>query len=106
MPDWIPTKFSDNRPPPHQELDKKKGKSYTFFVYFTKAFDSIWHEGLFYRLLNSGIGGKTYDVIKSMYTNSKCAVKIGDKQTAFFPQGRGMRQGCKPLSSPLQFIHP
>ena len=63
-----------------QELDKKKGKAYACSVDFTKAFDSIWHEGLFYRLLNSGIGGKTYDVIKSMYTNSKCAVKIGDKQ--------------------------
>uniref|UniRef100_A0A671U6T8 ribonuclease H n=1 Tax=Sparus aurata TaxID=8175 RepID=A0A671U6T8_SPAAU len=84
-----------------QELDKKKGKAYASFVDFTKAFDSIWHEGLFYRLLNSGIGGKTYDVIKSMYTNSKCAVKIGDKQTAFFPQGRGVRQGCN--LSPILF---
>uniref|UniRef100_A0A671UAW8 ribonuclease H n=1 Tax=Sparus aurata TaxID=8175 RepID=A0A671UAW8_SPAAU len=84
-----------------QELDKKKGKAYACFVDFTKAFDSIWHEGLFYRLLNSGIGGKTYDVIKSMYTNSKCAVKIGDKQTAFFPQGRGVRQGCN--LSPILF---
>ena len=45
-----------------QELDKKKGKACACSVDFTKAFDSIWHEGLFYRLLNSGIGGKTYDV--------------------------------------------
>ena len=29
-----------------------------------------------------------------MNTNNKCAVKIGKKHTHFFPQGRGMRQGC------------
>ncbi len=41
-----------------------------------------------------------YDVIKSMYTNSKCAVKIGDKQ-AFFSSGHGERQGCS--LSPILF---
>ena len=41
-----------------------------------------------------GIGGKTYDIIKSMYTNTKCSVKIGHQQTHFFPQQRGVKQGC------------
>ena len=44
--------------------------------------------------MESGVGGKTYDIIKSMYTNNKCAVKMGKKHTHFFPQGRGVRQGC------------
>jgi hypothetical protein len=44
--------------------------------------------------MESGVGGKTYDIIKSTYTNNKCAVKIGKKHTYFFPQGRGVRQGC------------
>jgi hypothetical protein len=50
------------------------------FADFKKAFDSIWHEGLLYKLMESGVGGKTYG-IKSMYTNNKCAVKIGKKHT-------------------------
>ncbi|KAI4878108.1 hypothetical protein NFI96_003458 [Prochilodus magdalenae] len=29
-----------------------------------------------------------------MYTENKCAVKIGDKRTESFRQGRGVRQGC------------
>ncbi len=29
-----------------------------------------------------------------MYTASHCAVKIGNQRTEFFPQGRGVRQGC------------
>ena len=67
-----------------QELDMKKGKAYACFVDFTKAFDCIWHEGSFYRLLNSGLGEKTYNAIKSIHTYSNRAVEIGDTQTLFF----------------------
>ena len=35
-----------------------------------------------------------YHIIKSMYTNNKCPDKIGNKHTHFFPQGRGVTQGC------------
>ena len=44
--------------------------------------------------MESGVGGKTYNIIKSMYTNNKCVVKIGKKNTHFFPQGHEVRQGC------------
>jgi hypothetical protein len=43
--------------------------------------------------MESGIGGKTYYIIKSMYTNNKCVVKMV-KNTHFFPQSHGVRQGC------------
>lgn len=59
-----------------------------------KAFDFIWHEGLLLQLIQCGIGGKTYNIIKSMYTNNKFAVKIGNKHTDFLPQSRAVRQGC------------
>jgi hypothetical protein len=45
-------------------------------------------------LIANGFGGKAYNIIKSMYTNKKCAVRIGKKHTHFFPQGCGVRQGC------------
>ncbi len=35
-----------------------------------KAFDSIWRQGLFFKLIESGIGGKTYDLI------NQCTLKI------------------------------
>ena len=34
-----------------------KEKVYACFVDFRKAFDSVWHEGLFYQLLKINIGG-------------------------------------------------
>ena len=82
----------------HTLIDKQtnhnKGKVLSCFVDFKKAFDSIRHEGLLYKLMESGVGGKTNNIIKSMYTNM-CAVKIGIKHTHFFPQGCGVRQGCR-----------
>ncbi len=51
-----------------KHVNQDKGKIYACFIDFKKAFDSIWHQGLFYKIIESGIGGKTYDLIKSMYT--------------------------------------
>uniref|UniRef100_A0A8C5N4T6 Reverse transcriptase domain-containing protein n=1 Tax=Leptobrachium leishanense TaxID=445787 RepID=A0A8C5N4T6_9ANUR len=67
----------------------KHGKIFACFVDFKKAFDSVWHPGLFLKLLESGIGGKTYDVIKSF-----CSIKVNGKRTEYFRQARGVRQGC------------
>ena len=35
-------------------------------------------------LIESGVGGKTYNIKKSLYTNNKCVIKMGS----------GVRQGC------------
>ncbi len=78
----------------NKNLKGKQRKIFTCFVDLKKAFDSVWHDGLLYKLLQIGIGGKTFDVIQSMYRNSRCAVKIGHLRTAFFQQGRGVRQRC------------
>ena len=71
-----------------------KKKIFACFVDLKKAFDLIWHDGLFFKILQSGIGGKVYDIIKSMYSENKCSTRIGNKRTEFFTQGRGVRQGC------------
>ena len=75
-------------------VHKNNTKIYACFVDFQKAFDSVWHNGLFLKLLESGIGGNTYNLIKSMYTNGRCSIKIGTKKTESFFQRRGVRQGC------------
>ena len=61
-----------------------KGKLYTCFVDFKKAFDSVWHAGLFYKLLQYNIGGKFYDLIKNLYSKTKCSIKISNQRTEFF----------------------
>ena len=63
------TTFTDLHTLIDKQVNQNKGKISSCFVDFKKAFDSICHKGLFYKL---SIGGKTYDVIKSMYTKNKC----------------------------------
>ncbi|CAB3986903.1 Hypothetical predicted protein [Paramuricea clavata] len=76
-------------------------KIYACFVDFKKAFDSVWHQGLFYQLLQNKIGGHFYDLITDMYSNTKCAIKLSESRTPFFPYKKGVRQGC--TLSPLLF---
>ena len=59
-------------------LDKLKSKKckqiYACFVDFKKAFDTIWHNGLLYKILQLGISGKFYYMIKNIYENSLASV--------------------------------
>ena len=80
---------------------KTNRKIYACFVDFKKAFDSVWHDGLFLKLLKNKIGGKFFDLIKNLYSNSRCAVKQSQSRTSFFPYLKGVRQGC--ILSPLLF---
>ena len=76
-------------------------KVYACFVDFRKAFDSVWHDGLLYKLLKINIRGNFYNVIKSLYSNSTSSVRIGNSQTRSFQYARGVCQGC--FLSPLLF---
>lgn len=55
---------------------KQKGKLYTCFVDFAQCFDTVWRDGLFYKLLKYNIGGLFYKVLRNMYTDSFCSVKV------------------------------
>ena len=71
-----------------------KKKLYVCFVDFKKAFDSIWHTGLLFKLLkNFNIGGKFYGIIKSMYNNSESCVKLKNGITNKFRLQKGIKQG-------------
>jgi hypothetical protein len=48
-----------------------------------KSLYSIWHEGLFLKLLENKIDGQFYSLIKSLYSNSKCAIKQNNIRTDF-----------------------
>ena len=82
-------------------IGKPRRKLYVCFLDFKKAYDSVWHDGLFSKLERLTIRGNFLAIIKDMYKNSHCAVKIQNKVTNFFKCEKGVRQGC-PLS-PILF---
>ena len=51
---------------------------YICFVDFRKAFDTVWHIGLLYKLRNSGVSDLFYNVIKNMYENTLVCVKVNN----------------------------
>ena len=77
-----------------------KKKLFACFIDFKKAFDSVWHEGLFHKLFSNGISNNILNLVKDIYSKTKCAVKVGDGRTNFFNFTKGVRQGC-PLSAIL-----
>jgi hypothetical protein len=54
----------------YKYLNKCKKNLYVCFVDFKKAFDSVVRKALMYTLLCKGIGGKFYDLLKHMYSNT------------------------------------
>jgi hypothetical protein len=57
-------------------LTKKKSEIFACFVDLRRAFDTVWHEGLLYKLKGNKIGRKLFTVIKDMYSCCQSSVKI------------------------------
>ena len=74
---------------------------YVAFIDYAKAFDTIWRDGLWYKLVKEGIGGKFLIIIKNMYQKSKSCVLVNGEKSQFFSSFAGVRQG--EILSPLLF---
>ena len=62
-------------------------------MYQFQAYDSVWREGLFYKLTKLGFGGKTLKLIKSMYRNDHIDFLINGSYTEKLFLTRGVKQG-------------
>ena len=80
---------------------KNKNRIFSCFIDFKKAFDTIPRDILFEKLLDHGITGKFFNILKTFYTNDNCCVKVGDNITNVFEANQGVKQGC--ILSPLLF---
>ena len=79
-----------------------KGKKvYACFLGFSKAYDSVWRNGLLYKLILNGLSLKFILLIKSMYTELQAAVKLPNGVTPYFSSLVGVRQGWN--LSPMLF---
>ena len=67
------------------------------FLDTKKAFDSVWHNGLMYKLYKMGMDPKMWRLLRNMYSDFKCAVLIDNKLSSWFNIRQGVHQGA-PLS--------
>ena len=59
-------------------LFKEKKQLFLCFVDFSKAFDTVWRPALLYKILIKRIGGNFFNIIKHMFSTTKCAVRQGN----------------------------
>ena len=59
-----------------------------------KAYDSVPHDLLLYRLLNKGVCGKAFRAVDRMYAAANSFVKVVGCKSAPFPVRRSVAQGC------------
>jgi hypothetical protein len=59
----------------------------------TKAFDTVWVNGLFHKLFESTIDGKVWRILQEFYKDFRCAVQIGGTLSEWFTAGQGVHQG-------------
>ena len=70
------------------------------FIDFKKAFDRVWHEGLWHVMRSFGIEG-LIQIIQALYNTPSSAVLLNSDIGEFFKTTVGVRQGC--LLSPVLF---
>ena len=76
------------------DLLKAKGKKlYCAHIDFKQAFDKVWRQGLWTKMLEYNINGKCNQVIRNMYANIKSNISTSKGSTAYFPCNTGVRQG-------------
>ena len=67
---------------------------YACFIDMRKAFDTVIHESVLIKLLNSNVNGNFYKIIKDMYSNVNLSVKLNAiERTEYFNSEVGIRQG-------------
>ena len=73
-------------------------KTYAYFLDTQKAYDSVWHDGLWYKLWGMSV---MWRVIKRMYESSKSPVLLEGEKSDTFKIEQGMAQRCS--LSPILF---
>jgi hypothetical protein len=77
-----------------EKYNTSKNNMYACFIDMRKAFDTVIHESVLLKLLNTNVNGNFYKLIKSMYENVNLSVKINPtERTEYFKSQVGIRQG-------------
>ena len=80
---------------------REKRELYVAFIDFQKAYDYVWHEGLFFKMLHKGMIGPVFRIVHSMYESVKSVIMCANEVSEIITQCVGVRQGC--VLSPCLF---
>jgi len=76
-----------------EKYSEKDQKVFNCFVDIKKAFDSVWHEGLWAVLRSFGTGPKLIRILQDIYGQTRGAARVNGELTDWFNMTVGNRQG-------------
>jgi endonuclease/exonuclease/phosphatase family metal-dependent hydrolase len=79
-------------------------RTYAFLLDVLKAFDTVWHDAMFYKLHHKGVRGKLWRVTTAMYDDAYSIPRVGSSYGPPVRLHQGVAQGC-PMSPTLFNIH-
>ena len=82
-----------------QSIRENGKKAYVALLDVKKAFNTVWHQGLFVKLHHKGIPTRILHILNNWYTSSFCSVLQCGNHSRPFPTLQGVRQGA--ILSPL-----
>ena len=81
---------------------QKGKKTFCFFLDIKKAYDTVWRDGLWYRMWDMGIQGKLWQVIRNIYNVNHSYAFLNGCKSDYFDIYQGVVQGC--ALSPTLFL--
>ena len=66
---------------------------FVMFLDVSKAYDTVWTDGLFYQLNEMGLSGRIWRLMYRAYQDFQCHVRIENKTSQWFTMTCGIHQG-------------
>ena len=88
---------------PQMLTPERRSKCVSYFD-VSKAFDTVWTNGLFYKLFNIGITGKHWRILYEGYVDFKCKVRVDYKLSDWYVMQCGIHQIFLSLMKYTAFI--
>jgi exonuclease III len=84
------------------KANRLKEPLFLAFIDFRKAYDYVWRQGLWWKLIKKGVDPKILRVLMELYQENPTQVGVGGWKTKVFNILAGLKQGC--VLSPTLFI--
>ena len=84
-----------------QHLRDQKKKAYVALLDVQKAFDTVWHNGLFHKLYSYGINDHAWHILRKWHQSTTTTVLWDGEQSHPFNIKQGVKQGA--VLSPLLY---